>query len=110
MSMYATLLSSALEQWDADLDDEALVEHVCRCRAYLPTRDLGAGMWSEEAFVAEVIYDRGLVCLAARFGIDVMPRNFAHPGIERQRLEMELVRRGVVFEFPADPNADQDDK
>ncbi len=64
---------------------------VPRCRLGIS----GAGVWSGTALVAEVTYDRGLVCLAARYGIDVSPRNFAHPKIERQRLEFELLRRNV---------------
>lgn len=91
MSMYVTVLSGALDQWDSDLDDEALLDYVHDCRAALPAQDLGAGMWSETALVAEVAYDRGLVCLAAQYGIDVSPRNFVHPKIERERLEFELV-------------------
>jgi hypothetical protein len=61
MSMYVTVLSGALDRWDSDLDDEALLDYVRSCRASLPARDLGAGMWSEIALVAEVAYDRGLV-------------------------------------------------
>ena len=95
MSMYVTVLSGALEVWDSDLDDEGLLDYVRNCRAALPAGDLGAGVWSGTALVAEVTYDRGLVCLAARYGIDVSPRNFAHPKIERQRLEFELLRRNV---------------
>ena len=95
MSMYVTVLSGALDQWDSDLDDEALLDYVRDCRAALPAQDLGAGMWSETALVAEVAYDRGLVCLAAQYGIDVSPRNFVHPKIERERLEFELVARNV---------------
>ena len=93
--MYVTVLSGALDNWDSDLDDDALLDYVRDCRAALPARDLGAGMWSETALVAEVAYDRGLVCLAAQYGIDVSPRNFVHPKIERERLEFELVTRNV---------------
>jgi hypothetical protein len=99
--MYVTILSGALDYWDADLDDDALLDHVRDCRAALPTWDLGAGVMSEMGLVAEIAYDRGLVCLAARCGIDVAPRNFVHPRIARERLEFELVRRGVDLEVPA---------
>jgi hypothetical protein len=95
MSMYVTVLSGALDRWDSDLDDEALLDYVRDCRAALPARDLEAGMPSESALVAEVGYDRGLVCLATRYGIDASPRDFAHPKIERERLEFELVTRNV---------------
>jgi hypothetical protein len=93
--MYVTLLSGALGLFDTDLDDEALLDHVRDCRAALPVHNLGAGVWSETAVVAQVAYDRSLVCLAARWGIDVTPTNFMHPKIERDRLEFELERRGV---------------
>ena len=98
--MYVTLLSGALELFDTDLDDDALLDHVRRCRAALPAHDLGAGVWSEAAVVSEIAYDRSLVCLAARWGIDVTPTNFMHPKIERERLELELECRGVVLAAP----------
>jgi hypothetical protein len=99
--MYVTLLSGALERWDADVDDDALLGHVRDCRAALLARDLGAGVMSATALAAEIAYDRGLVCLAAQCGIDVAPTNFVHPRIERERLELELVRQGVDLELPA---------
>ena len=95
MSMYVTLLSKALDLWDTDLDDDALLDYVRACRASLPSRGLGAGTLSATIVAAEIVYDRALVCLAARYGVDVSPRNFAHPKIERERLEFELVRHGV---------------
>jgi hypothetical protein len=93
--MYVTLLSGALDLFDTDLDDDALLDYVRHCRAALPAHNLGAGVWSETAVVAEITYDRSLVCLAARWGIDVTPTNFVHPEIERDRLELELQCRGV---------------
>src|SRR5271154_3586577 len=105
VSMYVTLLSGALNLFDPPLDDDALLEHVRGCRAALPAHDLGAGVWSETAVVAEIAYDRSLVCLAARRGIDVTPTNFVHPKIERERLELELERRGVDLGAPpSEPN------
>ena len=98
--MYVTLLSGSLEVFDTDLDDDALLDHVRECRAALPIHDLGAGVCSETAVVTEIAYDRSLVCLAARWGIDVTPTNFLHPKIERDRLELELQRRGVDLEAP----------
>ena len=99
--MYVTLLSGALERWDADVDDDALLGHVRDCRAALLARDLGAGVMSGTALAAEISYDRALVCLAAQRGIDVTPTNFTHPRIERERLELELVGLGVDLEIPA---------
>jgi hypothetical protein len=105
VSMYVTLLSGALDLFDPLLDDDALLDHVRQCRAALPAHDLGAGVWSETAVVVEIAYDRSLVCLAARRGIDVTPTNFVHPKIERERLEFELKRRGVdLGATPSEPN------
>ena len=101
--MYVSLLSGALDLWDTDLDDGALLEYVRNCRAELPARDLGAGVMSGRALAAEIAYDRALVCLAAQCGIDVAPTNFVHPRIERDRLELELVRRGVDLEVKVCP-------
>ena len=101
--MYVTLLSGALDLFDTDLDDDALLDYVRQCRAALPAHNLGAGVWSETAVVTEIAYDRSLVCLAARRGIDVTPTNFVHPKIERDRLELELQSRGVDLEAPATP-------
>jgi hypothetical protein len=98
--MYVTLLSGALDLFDTDLDDDALLDHVRGCRSALPAHNLGAGVWSETAVVTEIAYDRSLVCLAARCGIDVAPTNFEHPRIERERLELELERRGVDLGGP----------
>jgi hypothetical protein len=105
--MYITILSGALDAWDADLDDEALLDYVRDCRAALPLRDLGAGQMSEPALVVEIAYDRGLVCLAARMGIDVASKNFVHPKIERERLELELLRRGVDLEVQVLPSEEE---
>jgi hypothetical protein len=106
MSMYVTLLSGALDLWDVDLDDDALLDHVRHCRAALPAQDLGAGVMSETALAAEIAYDRALVCLAAQWSIDVTPKNFMHPRIERERLEFELVARGVDLGIPAQQTKD----
>jgi hypothetical protein len=103
--MYVSLLSGALDVCDVVLDDEALLDHVRGCRAALPADSLGAGVWSETDVVSEIAYDRSLVCLAARRGIDVTAANFVHPKAERERLELELERSGVdLGAHPAEPN------
>ena len=101
--MYVTLLSGALEAWDTDLDYEILLDHVRDCRAALPSGDPGVGADSTTALAAEVAYDRALVCLATRHGIDVTPKNFTQPRIERDRLEREIAHLGVdLREAPVD--------
>jgi hypothetical protein len=107
--MYVEVLSGAMERWDTELSGDALVDYVLSCRAALPAQDLGAGVWSEETLVAEVMYDRALISLAAEHGIDVAPRNFVHPRIERDRLELELVSRGVDLDAPVRQPDDEGD-
>jgi hypothetical protein len=101
MSMYVTLLSGALDLWDVDFDEDALLDHARDCRAALSPRHLGSGVMSGTALAAEISYDRALVCLAAQRGIDVTPTNFMHPRIERERLELALADLGVDLETPA---------
>ena len=98
--MYVEVLSGAMDRWDTELSGDALVDYVLSCRAALPAQDLGAGVVSEATLVAEVVYDRALISLAAVHGIDVAPRNFVHPRVERERLEFELARQGVDLEGP----------
>ena len=101
--MYVEVLSRAMDRWDTELSGDALVDYVLSCRAALPAQGLGAGVLSEATLVAEVVYDRALISLAAEHGIDVAPRNFVHPRIERERLEFELARRGVDLEGSCSP-------
>jgi hypothetical protein len=100
MSMYVEVLSGAMDTWDTELSGEALVDHVLSCRAALPDRGLGAGVWSEATLVAEVAYDRALISLAVEYGVDVTPTNFVHPRIERERLEFALGQRGLDLTSP----------
>ncbi len=109
MSMHVSILSSAFEVFEPGLNDDALLEHVRRCRGALPTWELGAGIVSAEGLAVEIAYDRALVCLAARFGIDVSPFGFAHPKIERERLELALVEAGIDLEAPPSGAADAPD-
>src|SRR3974390_1221977 len=44
-------------------------------------------------------YDRSLIHLASRHGVDVALGNFAHARIERERLELELATRGLDLRF-----------
>jgi hypothetical protein len=102
--MYVRVLCGALEEWDQELSDEDLFDYALACRAALPAHALGAGGWAQASLAAEVAYDRALINLAAIHGIDVHARNFAHPEIERLRLEVALARRGVDLERGARPS------
>ena len=106
VSMYVEVLSGAIDGWDTGLSGDHLVDYVLDCRAALPAQDLGAGVWSEAALVAEVAYDRALISLAVEYGIDVTPTNFVHPKIERERLELALAQRGMDLAFPVRPSSD----
>jgi hypothetical protein len=108
MTMYVEILSGVVRPDDPGSDEGELLARVLACRAALPWRDLGSGVWSEEAFVAEVMYDRALISFAARRGIDVSPGRFAHPQIERQRLEAALFEQGIDLDdaHPALPSTD----
>ena len=93
--MYASILCEALDRWETDLDDDALLAHVRACRAAMatPTPRVG-GSWLN-ALSEEVEYDCALVHLAGRHGIDIGPIDYACPGLKRESLEIELHRRGI---------------
>jgi hypothetical protein len=62
---------------------------------------------AEASLAAEITYDRALIHLAAAHGIDVAPRNFCHPAIERERLEIELTRLGIDLDHALAWDEDQ---
>jgi hypothetical protein len=95
MSMYVEILSGAVRRDDPGADEAELLMRLLASRAALPSRGLGSGVWSEEVLVAEVTYDRALIAFAARRGVDVSPRRFSHPQIERERIEAALVEKGI---------------
>jgi hypothetical protein len=101
--MYVQILGQALEIWSDDLTGDDLVEYAMVRRAALPEHDLGAGSWSAVSLATEVAYDCALINLAAEQGIDVSPRNFAHPRIARECLEGELAACGIDLESPQPP-------
>jgi hypothetical protein len=109
VNMYVDLLSGAIDRWDTELSGDALVDYVLGCRAALPAQDLGAGVWSESTLVAEVVYDRALISLAAEYGIDVTPTKFVHPRIERERLELALTQRGLDLASPPRGSSDHEE-
>ena len=109
VSMYIEILSGAMGAWDTELSGDALVDYVLSCRAALPAEDIAAGVWSLATLVAEVVYDRALITLAVDYGVEVVPTNFIHPKIERERLELELAKRGLDLRSPVRGSGDQEE-
>ncbi len=93
-SMYVALLLTALDDWNEDLSDDALIEYVLACReemlGALPRR--GEGTYS--ALASEIAYDRALIKLCEAHDLEVVAANFAHPKEERAHLEFELGAAG----------------
>jgi hypothetical protein len=94
MSMYADILSQALNDWVDDLSGDALIEFAHVCRAQMLDSSLPSNTTST-ALSAELSYDRALIKLCEAHGIDVKYASFAPPGEERARLERRLVAIGV---------------
>ena len=95
MSMYVDVLSSALESWGPDVDQDDLLDHVLACLLALPPSSPAGRQSANAMLAAEIAYDRALIKLAAAYGIDVAAGRFSRPRAERDRLERELVARGI---------------
>jgi hypothetical protein len=94
MSMYADVLSQALDDWADDLSGDALIEFARMCRAQM--LDLSSpGSAASTTLSAELSYDRALTKLCEAHGIDVKYLGFSRPGQERARLERKLVTIGI---------------
>jgi hypothetical protein len=65
-SMYVALLLNALDSWDEDLSDDALVEYVLACRAEMLSALPRRGESAYSALASEIAYDRALFKLCAR--------------------------------------------
>jgi hypothetical protein len=93
-SMYVALLFSALEDWDEDLSDDALVEYVLACRVEMLSALPRRGESTYSALACEIAYDRALIKLCEAHDLEVVAANFAHPKEERAHLEHELGAAG----------------
>ncbi|HVA53206.1 MAG TPA: hypothetical protein VNF05_06800 [Acidimicrobiales bacterium] len=94
-SMYADLLSDALENWDGELSAGALFDHVLECRIEMLSARPSTGDDAYLTLAKEIAYDRALIKLCATHGIEARAVDFAHPGEERSRLERALSNHGV---------------
>jgi hypothetical protein len=93
-SMYVALLFNALQNWDEDLGDDALVEYVLACRMEMLSALPRRGESSYSALASEIAYDRALIKLCEAHDLEVVAANFAHPKEERAHLELELGTAG----------------
>lgn len=94
MSMYVEVLSGALDNWGPDVDEDDLVDHALACLLALSPSPSDRRS-ANAKLASEIAYDRALIKLAAANGIDVAAGRFSRPQAERNRLERELVERGI---------------
>lgn len=92
--MYVALLLSALDNWNENLSDDELVEHVLACRTAMLSALPRRGESTYSALGAEIAYDRALIKLCEAHDLEVVASNFAHPRKERDHLEHELGAAG----------------
>jgi hypothetical protein len=90
MSMYIDMLSSALEAWDLELSNGALLDHTVVCRVRMLATGTAHGATAYQALAAELAYDRALIHLCRDVGIATNPLCFDQPQAERGRLEQTL--------------------
>jgi hypothetical protein len=107
MSMYADLLSSALDNW-VEMSGEALLDYARVCRDTVEHPGVYGAVRSSDLLVAEVAYDRALVRLCELRGITVEASWFVYPAEARRRLEGDLAASGLDLTVrpPADPEDD----
>ncbi|HUY16764.1 MAG TPA: hypothetical protein VMV11_04285 [Acidimicrobiales bacterium] len=94
-SMYADLLSDALDNWNGELSADTLFDHVLECRIEMLSARPSTGDDAYLTLAKEIAYDRALIKLCATHGIAAKAVDFAHPGEERSRLERSLSDHGV---------------
>jgi hypothetical protein len=95
MTMYAHILSSALDDWVDELTGHALIDYALVCRSEMRRPSQYPGQTALTALAAEVAYDRALIKLCEAQRIGVSDLSFLHPRQERARLEAALAAAGV---------------
>jgi hypothetical protein len=95
MTMYAHILSSALDDWVDELTGDALVDYALVCRVEMHRPSQYEGQTALTALAAEVAYDRALIKLCEAHRVGVGDLSFLHPQQERARLEVALAAAGV---------------
>lgn len=100
--MYVEILSTAIAADDRHGDVPALIGRARQARVKLPEAGCSDPTSVYHAIAAEVAYDRALVQLCGKCGIETETACFASPTTERQRLERELALRGIDLADAAD--------
>jgi hypothetical protein len=95
VSMYVTILSGALDDWVDQLTVSELIDYTLLCRDAVARPDDHDRTSSEDALAAEIAYDRALIRLCERHGINVDRTAFMHPREARLFLEACLSAAGV---------------
>lgn len=95
MSMYADILSSALDGWVDELTGAALLDYVLVCRAEMLGAGTHYGDTAYSSLAAEIAYDRALIKICQSNGVAVAATSFDHPRQERARLERALALAGI---------------
>ncbi len=94
-SIYADLLTSALASWEGEFSGGVLFDHVIACRMEMLSSAPAPGENAYLTLARDIAYDRALIKLCAKNGIDARAVDFAHPSEERSRLERALADHGV---------------
>lgn len=94
-SIYADLLTNALASWGGELSGGALFDHFIACRIEMLGSARAPGENAYLTLAKDIAYDRALIKICAKNGIDARAVNFAHPSGERGRLERALFDHGI---------------
>jgi hypothetical protein len=95
MSMYVEILSSALDEWEHELTESRLIDHVLACREEMLRPGVHNGPTAYVTVASQIAYDRALIALCRAYGAKVSVADFTNPGTERSRLEQKLRAAGL---------------
>jgi hypothetical protein len=94
-SIYADLLTSALASWQGEFSGGVLFDHVIACRIEMLNSAPTPGENAYLTLARDISYDRALIKLCVKNGIDARAVDFAHPSEERSRLERALADHDI---------------